>query len=206
MKVFFFLFRVYDSLKLRIGSFFAKKRFEYYCWKYNIKKGENVVVCSIASPFIECRGDSKIIIGDNVVLTGYANTSWYCNTWIACRGNGIVTIGDNVGLNGVSITCNGTSISIGKFVHIGGGTRIYDSNFHSLSYEDRQDPSKDCALAVNAPVVIEDDAFIGTNVIIGKGVTIGARSIIAAGSVVTKNIPSDCLAGGNPCKVIKMLD
>lgn len=203
MKVFFFLFRVYDSLNLRICCFLAKKRFEYYCWKYNIKKGEHVVVSSIACPYLECRGDSKIIIGNNVVLTGYGNTSWNCNTWISCRGNGIVQIGDYAGLNGVSITCNGTSISIGKYVHIGGGTRIYDSNFHSLSYEDWRDISKDCALAINAPVVIEDDAFIGTNVIIGKGVTIGARSIIAAGSVVVKSIPADCIAGGNPCKVVK---
>ena len=206
MKFLFFLFRVFDSLKCRFVSFFVKTRFEYYCWKYNIVKGKNVVINSIVCPSIECRGNSRIIIGDNVVLRGFANTSWYCNTRIFCRGNGVVRIEDNAGLNGVSITCNDTSITIGKYVHIGGGTRIYDSNFHSLSYEERRDPSKDCALAANAPVVIEDDAFIGTNVIIGKGVTVGARSIIAAGSVVTKDIPADCLAGGNPCKVIKMLN
>ncbi|HIS10399.1 MAG TPA: acyltransferase, partial [Candidatus Avibacteroides excrementipullorum] len=47
--------------------------------------------------------------------------------------------------------------------------------------------------------------FIGMNCLILKGVTIGARSIIAAGSVVTKNIPSDCIAAGNPAKVIKHL-
>ena len=55
------------------------------------------------------------------------------------------------------------------------------------------------------PVVIEDDVLIGTNCIILKGVTIGARSIIAAGSIVTKSIPADCIAGGNPAKVIKYL-
>ena len=54
-------------------------------------------------------------------------------------------------------------------------------------------------------MVIEDDAFIGMNCIILKGVTIGARSIVAAGSVVTKSIPADCVAGGNPAKVIKYL-
>lgn len=43
------------------------------------------------------------------------------------------------------------------------------------------------------------------NCVILKGVTIGARSIIAAGSVVTKSIPADCVAGGNPAKVIKRL-
>ena len=47
--------------------------------------------------------------------------------------------------------------------------------------------------------------MVGANCIILKGVTIGARSVIAAGSVVTKNIPSDCIAGGNPARVIRML-
>ena len=53
--------------------------------------------------------------------------------------------------------------------------------------------------------MIEDDVFIGANCIVLKGVTVGARSIIAAGSVVTKSIPADCLAGGNPAKVIRSL-
>ena len=55
----------------------------------------------------------------------------------------------------------------------------------------------------SAPVVIEDDVWIGAHSIILKGVTIGARSVIGAVSVVTKSIPADCGAAGNPCKVIK---
>ena len=51
--------------------------------------------------------------------------------------------------------------------------------------------------------MIEDDVWIGAQSIILKGVTIGARSIIGAGSVVTKSIPSDCIAAGNPCKILK---
>lgn len=51
--------------------------------------------------------------------------------------------------------------------------------------------------------MIEDDVLIGTRCIIFKGVTIGARSVIGSGSVVTKSMPSDCIAAGNPCKVIK---
>jgi acetyltransferase-like isoleucine patch superfamily enzyme len=56
-----------------------------------------------------------------------------------------------------------------------------------------------------APVTIEDDVWIGAQCIILKGVTIGARSIIGAGSVVTKDIPADCVAAGNPCRIIKEL-
>lgn len=53
------------------------------------------------------------------------------------------------------------------------------------------------------PIVIEDDVLIGTGSYILKGVHIGARTVIGAGSVVTKDIPADCIAAGNPCKVIK---
>ena len=52
-------------------------------------------------------------------------------------------------------------------------------------------------------IEIEDDVLIGTRCIILKGVTIGARSVIGSGSIVTKSIPSDCIAAGNPCKVIR---
>lgn len=65
---------------------------------------------------------------------------------------------------------------------------------------------KDSLTAASAPIVIKDDVLIGTRCIILKGVTIGARSIIAAGSIVTKSIPADCIAGGNPCKVIRKID
>ena len=54
--------------------------------------------------------------------------------------------------------------------------------------------------------MIEDDVLIGTRCIILKGVTIGARSVIGSGSVVTKSIPPDCIAAGNPCKVVKSID
>lgn len=58
---------------------------------------------------------------------------------------------------------------------------------------------------MNKPIVIEDDVLIGARSIVLKGVTIGARSVIGAGSVVVKDIPADCIAAGNPCKVIKYL-
>ena len=56
-----------------------------------------------------------------------------------------------------------------------------------------------------APIVIEDNVWIGANSTVLGGVTIGANSIIGAGSVVTHDIPSNCVAVGNPCKVIKTL-
>ena len=71
--------------------------------------------------------------------------------------------------------------------------------------QNRRNRSTDSINAIKLPIVIEDDVFIGARTIINKGVKIGARSIIASGSVVVCDIPSDCIAGGNPCKVIKLL-
>ena len=61
-------------------------------------------------------------------------------------------------------------------------------------------------LGATVPIVIEDDVLIGTRCIILKGVTIGARSIIGSGSVVVKSIPADCIAAGNPCKIIRYIN
>lgn len=58
---------------------------------------------------------------------------------------------------------------------------------------------------VNKPVVIEDNVWIGINVIILKGVTIGRNSFIGAGSVVTKDIPANVVAVGSPCKPVRLL-
>jgi acetyltransferase-like isoleucine patch superfamily enzyme len=61
-------------------------------------------------------------------------------------------------------------------------------------------------MTTGAPIVIEDDVWLGGNVIVLPGVTIGARSVIGAGSVVTKSIPPDVFAAGNPCRVIKPIE
>lgn len=117
--------------------------------------------------------------------------------------NGVVTIGDNSGISSSCIWCI-DSIKIGDHVDIGANCVILDNDAHSLDFSIRRNPSID--IAKSAPVVIEDDVLIGTGSIILKGVTIGARSIIGAGSVVTKSIPEDCIAAGNPCRVLRKIE
>ena len=104
-----------------------------------------------------------------------------------------------------------SSITIGNHVKIGGDCILLDSDAHSLDYhmrrvEERIATPKYMSAVKTAPIVIEDDVLIGTRCIILKGVTIGARSVIGSGSVVTKSIPPDCIAAGNPCKVVKSID
>ena len=101
----------------------------------------------------------------------------------------------------------------GNYVKIGGDCIIMDTDAHSLDYMVRRLREKnadgfgmDGLSAATAPIVIEDDVLIGTRCIILKGVTIGARSIIGSGSVVVKSIPADCIAAGNPCKIIRYIN
>ena len=82
---------------------------------------------------------------------------------------------------------------------------LMDTDAHSLNYLDRRDGDMDMANRVDKGIVIEDDVLVGAYAIVLKGVTIGARSVIGAGSVVTKDIPADCIAAGNPARVLKQL-
>ena len=105
-------------------------------------------------------------------------------------------------MSATNITCV-KSVKIGSHVLIGAGCFITDSNHHSIDWRTRcleGDADKK-----SAPVVINDYVFVGAKSIILKGVTIGEKSVIAAGSVVVNDIPANCIAGGNPCKVIKYL-
>ena len=93
-------------------------------------------------------------------------------------------------------------LTIGNNVKIGACVLLIDTDSHPIDYKVRRVSNEGVK---SAPIVIEDDVWIGAHSIVLKGVTIGARSIIGAGSVVTKSIPSDCIAAGNPCKVIRKL-
>ena len=123
-----------------------------------------------------------------------------------------ITIGDRVGISSSSFWIS-KELTIGNDVKIGADTLVIDTDSHQIDYRLRKmiPHNQEEALFLNsqihsAPITIEDDVWIGAKCIILKGVTIGARSIIGAGSVVTKDIPSDCIAAGNPCKPIKFLN
>ena len=90
-------------------------------------------------------------------------------------------------------------IIIGDNVFLGPGVQIYTAT-HPLAVEERN-----TGLESAMPIIIEDDVWICGGAIINPGVTIGKRTTIGAGSVVTRNIPPDVFAAGNPCKVIRSL-
>lgn len=152
---------------------------------------------------------ATIKIGDFFHCTSGDNTNPLSRMQRGClvaeRSDSSIKIGNYVGISSSCIWAK-DSITIGNYVQIGADCIIMDSDAHSMDWRLRMTCGpEDIANAKCSPIVIEDHAFIGTRSIILKGVTIGARSIIAAGSVVTKDIPADCIAGGNPCKVIKKI-
>lgn len=116
---------------------------------------------------------------------------------------GKIIIGDNVGMSQTALIAHNADISIGNNTKIGGGVKIYTTDFHSICFLNRRETSKDQEDTKHCSITIGSDCFIGAGCYILKGVSIGDRSIIGAGSIVTKSIPSDCIAAGNPCKIIK---
>ena len=101
------------------------------------------------------------------------------------------------------------SIIIENNVLIGGSCKFYDTDFHSLDFDQRIRPylyGEEDQKVRSKPIIIEDGVWIGGHCIILKGVTIGKRSIIGAGSVVSKNVPGNEIWGGNPARFIKKIE
>jgi len=113
--------------------------------------------------------------------------------------------GSNVKINDdVHIGCI-DKIEIGNNVLIGSKVLIIDHHHGCYSGENQSNPSTtpDSRRLHSSPIKIDDNVWIGEGVSIMPGIKIGRGSIIGANSVVTKNIPINCIAVGNPCKILK---
>ena len=168
--------------------------------------------CTNGIPIItvDYKRSGRITIGENFRMNNgnAANNIGFSNrcALIAIAGAHL-QIHNNVGMSQTTLCAVGADIIIGSHTLLGGGVRIYSSDFHSMDYTDRRDNKEaDVANRKSVPVVIGEDCFIGAGTVILKGVTIGDRTVIGAGSVVTKSIPADCIAAGNPCRVIKTIN
>lgn len=123
-----------------------------------------------------------------------------------CDYGKLISIGENTFVNTNCMFLDNNKIIIGKNGLIGPFVQIYTAS-HPLKASDRiiEDKNGSHYLTSSKPVTIGDNVWIGGNTVIMPGIAIGNNVTIGAGSLVTKNIPDNVLAFGNPCQIQKHL-
>ena len=111
-----------------------------------------------------------------------------------------ISVGENFYMNHNCVILDGAKVEFGNDVFIAPNCGFYSAG-HPLDFEKRNK-----GLEYAKPIKIGNNVWIGGNVIVLPGVTIGDNVVIGAGSVVTRDVPSNVVAVGNPCKAIKNLD
>ena len=133
----------------------------------------------------------------------------YIDIDFRCEYGTNIHFGNKVIVNMNCTFLDNNRINIGNNVMIAPDVRIYTAT-HSVNLSERmperKKPGASICDTIALPVTIEDGVWIGGGSIILPGVTIGKNTVIGAGSVVTKNIPENSIAVGNPCRVIKEIE
>lgn len=182
-----FLSTIYMRLKLKLKQIGVGKNVLFYGQAIFSRYPESVISVGDFSCFRSSPRSNLIGIKGQCI--------------VATHGLGAkIIIGKNCGFSGTVIGAL-EKIVIGNDVLCGANTLITDFDWHGIAPDKRLTSCGD-----SKEVIIGNNAFIGYGTVILKGVTIGANTVIGANSVVTKNIPANVIAGGNPCKVIKILE
>ncbi|HRZ75298.1 MAG TPA: acyltransferase [Flavobacterium sp.] len=147
------------------------------------------------------KGKGSISFGNNVQIGVVASPNYFSHyAYLEAReSNSAIQIGNNVSINNAFSAVAFSKILIGDNVLIGTNCSLMDNDAHHLASNKRHESS------ISKEIVIENNVFIGSNVTILKGVTIGENTVIGNGSVVTKSIPKNVIAAGNPAHVIREL-
>lgn len=202
------LYKMFNKLLLKIFSLPSALRIKLspvlnrvFFRARGIEFGKNMQILG----WLRVTGNGKIMVGDNFMFVSGEHINPISSNLqgsIYVEEGGRITIGNNVGMTSIGMWVH-DSITIGDNVKIGACCLLMDTDTHQIDYLERR---QGVGPITSAPITIEDDVWIGAHTIVLKGVTIGARSVVGAGSVVTKDIPADCIAAGNPCRVIRCLE
>lgn len=139
---------------------------------------------------LSCRG--QVVLGEGVSLNGTV-----VPIELVTYGSGRIEIGEHTFINYGSSIAARASVKIGSHCHLGHYLFVMDNDQH--------DVVRHTEVPRSAPVIIEDNVWIGSKVVILPGVRIGTRAVIGAGSIVTRDVPPRCVAAGNPARVIRHL-
>jgi acetyltransferase-like isoleucine patch superfamily enzyme len=185
----------------KIRSFLGYVKVRYFFRKHITILGK-IHVTGI--PVFYFKENGRLILGNNVRLKSNRK-SYHLNMYssvkiMADKKDSIIEIGENSRINGSCLhACK--KISIGKNCLIAANCQIFDGNGHDLSFENVENRINTYGVAEE--IIIEDNVWIGEGCSVLPGVRIGHGSVIAAGSIVSRDIPPMCLAGGNPVQIIR---
>jgi acetyltransferase-like isoleucine patch superfamily enzyme len=156
-------------------------------------------------PIIQRHRDSRIMLGDGLTLRSWPRSNPLAPTAPVVlstrRSDAVLEIGEDCGFTGTTLVA-ADRITIGDRVLVGGNASIVDFDFHPLTPEER---AENINAGAAAPIVIEDDVFVGMDALVLKGVTIGEGAVVGAGSVVTQDVPRRTVVAGNPARVVREL-
>ena len=154
---------------------------------------------------LHCHRTATIRVGDHCrIQSGFGGNpvggNGRMSLWVGPGAT--LTLGDRVGLSNSTIVCL-QSVTLEDDVFLGGDSKIYDTDFHSLDPRERGEPHNPGART--APVVIRRRAFVGGHAILLKGTTIGEAAVVGAGSVVRGAVPALQVWAGNPARYLALL-
>lgn len=150
---------------------------------------------------------------NDIPCNDYRKKSWLLDRLVALRGENTyieanffcdygynIVIGDNFYANHNLVVLDCAEVIFGDNIFIGPNCGFYTAG-HPLDY-----PTRNSGLEYAKPIKVGSNVWFGGNVCVLPGVTIGDNVVIGAGSVVNKDIPSNVMAAGNPCKPVKQLE
>jgi len=141
---------------------------------------------------------APITIGNFATVIATPDKKIRLSVWPDKAGEGHITIGNYcLVCPGVRIS-SAAGITVGDNCMIANGAYLTDSDWHGIYNR--------LSFGNAKAVSIEKNAWIGDSAILCKGVTIGENSIVGAGAIVVDSIPANCVAAGNPARVVKQLD
>jgi acetyltransferase-like isoleucine patch superfamily enzyme len=154
---------------------------------------------------LHCHATGSIRIGERCrIQSGFAGNpvggGSRMSIWVGKEG--CLRLGDRVGLSNSTIVCM-RSVVIEDDVFLGGGCRIYDTDFHSVRAQERGAPGNPGTRT--APVQVRRRAFVGGHSTLLKGVTIGEEAVVGACSVVRSDVPDGQVWAGNPAAFVRDL-
>lgn len=155
--------------------------------------------CRVMKPWNLAIHGAGVSFGRCVHVVTAGDRKVRLTTWVHEGGRGHIDIGD------YCLICPGVRIDsacrveVGSNTMIAAGAYLTDADWHDVYDRTR-------VIGAHAPIRLEENVWIGDSAILCKGVTVGANSVIGAGSVVTRDIPADVVAAGNPARVVRPLD